>query len=364
MSSRNSENIEKKAAGSKQFPEDVISRTKSLSYEYAYPLSRPYFRAILTNKEPDSNEFARVFMNILRIHIRKELREQKGGINEILKHIRLMEDVDPEKPLNGTVDTPYNKDKFEALENRLQNNEIVSREISKEYLGYIDDLKQGLKEVKDYYTLKGEILHRKLILSRIYECSITKEKCEFGFNNKETVKVSFDNNDFILEFKDLKERAKEIINWLLLAESDIVPQIVTVNNQQKLVLSANWHVNTFDFTVEAIYRILVYYYHTDTNNPLLDFSLQTTPKTGCFIATAAYGSYMAPELELLRSWRDQSLLNSRIGRILVETYYKISPPIAKQVESSEIMKRIVQAMLKPLIQCIKNRTVRMANFGK
>jgi hypothetical protein len=355
MYNQNSENVGTKVAGSKQFPEDVIPRTGSLSYEYAYPLSHPYFHAILSNKEPDSNEFAKVFMKILRIHIRKELHDQKRGIDEILKHIWLIEDADPEMPLNTVIDTPFDKNKFEALENRLQNNEIVSKEISKEYAGYIDDLKQGLKEVKDYYSVKGEVLHRKLILSRLYDISITKEKCEFGFNNKETVKVSYDNNDFILEFKDIKEQPKEIINWLLLAESEIVPQIVTVNNQQKLIISANWHVNTIAFAIEAVYRVLVHYYHADTNNPLLDFSLQITPKTGCFIATAAYGSSMVPDLMILRSWRDQSLLNSRIGRILVDAYYKISPPIAKRVESSNSLKRIVKVILKPVIQCIKNQ---------
>ncbi len=76
-------------------------------------------------------------------------------------------------------------------------------------------------------------------------------------------------------------------------------------------------------------------------------------KKGCFIATAAYGSSMAKEVYKLRSWRDESLSKIEFGRILINIYYKISPPIAKTIEKSDIMKKIVRVLLKPLIWFIK-----------
>jgi hypothetical protein len=53
----------------------------------------------------------------------------------------------------------------------------------------------------------------------------------------------------------------------------------------------------------------------------------------CFIATAAFGSPMAPEVALLRAFRDSWLLTNSPGRIVVEFYYWISPrlPISSAV---------------------------------
>jgi hypothetical protein len=80
----------------------------------------------------------------------------------------------------------------------------------------------------------------------------------------------------------------------------------------------------------------------------------------CFIATAAFGSPMAPEVALLRAFRDSWLLTNSPGRIFVEFYYWISPPIADFISCDESLKRITRMALMPLIYGVKNKAAAIA----
>ena len=70
---------------------------------------------------------------------------------------------------------------------------------------------------------------------------------------------------------------------------------------------------------------------------------------GCFIATAAYGSYAAPCVMILREMRDRFLLPNSIGKNLVSLYYKYSPPLAGFIANHDNIKIVVRLSLSPLV---------------
>jgi hypothetical protein len=70
---------------------------------------------------------------------------------------------------------------------------------------------------------------------------------------------------------------------------------------------------------------------------------------GCFIATAAYGTPMAEEIQILREFRDEYLLTNPVGRAMVSLYYRVSPPIAEFITEHPSLKPIVRAGLLPAV---------------
>jgi len=70
---------------------------------------------------------------------------------------------------------------------------------------------------------------------------------------------------------------------------------------------------------------------------------------GCFIATAAFGSYLEPNVQILRRFRDEYLTSNGVGRLFLNTYYKFSPPAANFIGEHDSLRPIVRLGLAPVI---------------
>ena len=75
---------------------------------------------------------------------------------------------------------------------------------------------------------------------------------------------------------------------------------------------------------------------------------------GCFIATAAYGSYLHPKVAELRTFRDRYLLTNAPGRLFVACYYRLSPPVARVIARHEWMMAGVRAGLTPVVLAVEH----------
>ena len=80
-----------------------------------------------------------------------------------------------------------------------------------------------------------------------------------------------------------------------------------------------------------------------------NFKEVPSSSVGCFIATAAYGTPMAEEIQILRGFRDEYLLTNPVGQAFVDFYYKTSPPMAEFITEHPGLKPIVRAGLLPAV---------------
>ena len=97
----------------------------------------------------------------------------------------------------------------------------------------------------------------------------------------------------------------------------------------------------YDFKAELKYD------DTVIEGTTLQFTTATSPvpPSFCFIATAAYGTPTAEQIDVLREFRDVVLLESTVGSQFVDLYYQLSPPVADFIAGNSFLRTLVRELL-------------------
>jgi hypothetical protein len=82
----------------------------------------------------------------------------------------------------------------------------------------------------------------------------------------------------------------------------------------------------------------------------------STQGGGCLIATAAYGSEMAPQVQLLREIRDNKVMSTESGVSFMtgfnQFYYSFSPTIADIERENPVFKEMVKIGITPMLSSL------------
>ena len=155
----------------------------------------------------------------------------------------------------------------------------------------------------------------------------------------------FNNTADIESLKAAISLADDGVNFNALEENDTV---AIEGNILRIILGSPLSGDNNHIKIEA--ETL-----TNENGDSLNGEIiaKVTVLEGCFIATAAYGSYLDSHVWVLRQFRDNVLLDSTFGRWFVTEYYQNSPPIAAYIAQHESLQVITRLLLTPLIILIE-----------
>jgi hypothetical protein len=83
--------------------------------------------------------------------------------------------------------------------------------------------------------------------------------------------------------------------------------------------------------------------------------IEKEAKKLCYIATAVYGDYDAPQVLILRHFRDNTLSKSAAGRLFIKAYYRFSSPIARRLKTMRHLNAAVRGILDRFVSYLSRK---------
>ena len=201
-------------------------------------------------------------------------------------------------------------------------NPVISLTIEDTNDKTIDDLilEKNNEMAEAVYLNKLEILSQKLIKSNVYQIEAIG---------------NFEVDDSPLKIKFL--------------------EVMIVSEQKSYTFAYSNTVDNFDNHTSKFQESLDSFRILSQKSPIMS---EGGPEEGggCLIATATYGSEMAPQVQQLRELRDNQLLNTESGTAFMgmfnDIYYSFSPIIADYERNNPYFKEAIKIAITPMISSL------------
>lgn len=251
--------------------------------------------------------------------IEPKIQKLSSRMYKIKNKLILLGETKPYKTPKGYID--FVNDKIRILPNITQT--LVSQlNFLNEVINKTDDYR-NLREVKSHC---GELASTLEVLVKEWE-SVMKLQPYAGFERSQSLLMGVYEHVF-KRFEEFTFRYSEIVNKPkeLTFETD-----ATVELNFSLDLPKNFER---EFSEE--------------------FDKASRRASGqCFVATAVYQSPDAPEVQILRRWRDSELSRSLYGRLLIYVYYSVGRPLGYLVKKFPPLLNQTKILLDRLVNRIK-----------
>ena len=194
----------------------------------------------------------------------------------------------------------------------------------------------------DYVTVKYDTDGNELWVDR-YDASGDDYACALALDNSGYIYVTGSSGKYALpgrvgsDYATIKYDTNGNRMWVARydgsPDTNMGPCAIVVDNLGNIyVTGEDWSSSTcFDYATIK---------YTQAAGPT-----PTPTPEGCFIATAAYGTSSAAELDTLRAFRDEVLLQNGLGSQLVAFYYEVSPPVADFISEHQPLRTLVRELL-------------------
>jgi len=265
------------------------------------------------------------------------------------------------------------------------NSEKISKSLHYYNLAYNNASQEAVTEIRNHIRIQFQLIIKKMLslclvkecealidgLSKNFQVSIPLDKFLLEANNVELdsitkwLKEPNRTDDYFIMVKESIKHTLENDLFFSLADSKI--------NKARYELLVKLFTYEIEWVPSVDYRTYRYdkkrlrEKENNRNKYICDYKEKrkhyvqkiveldpsySPPKEGCYIATAVYGSYDAPQVLILRYYRDNVLEKSLLGQAFIRIYYMFSPYLIKALQPNIFLCKAVKIILDRIVSSL------------
>lgn len=224
---------------------------------------------------------------------------------------------------------------------------IIALDRSKEEELGLFFLDTGTQMLRSAFSLlngevdKDSVFHNTEALDKYCGQAIALEQTVAGFSIfKSSEAIQAKGDDFVGAYQDFTECLVDYIHELNPYDKETIEEL-------------NKKYEAVDMSLRKDFPTTSYFDDNQDNATMP----QDDKKSGCYVATAVYGSYDCPQVWTLRRYRDYTLAETWFGRAFIKTYYAISPMLVKWFGKTNWFKKMWRKPLDKMVTSLQEKGV-------